>query len=111
MDLWLRYKSIVAKGNYSHIVQVKTSRPAVRLSLYLLGAFENQLSSVNLIFIIVGVIGFFFDNSGKVIVIKDVGNGDKGTRVHKVGDKAKGSVPERVDGNVLKGAKVFRKGG
>ena len=57
------------------------------------------------------VIGFSFDNSGKVIVIKDVGNGDKGTRVHKVGDKAKGSVLERVDRTALEGAKVFRKGG
>jgi hypothetical protein len=56
MGLWLRCKSIVAEGNHGHIVQVKTSRPAMRLSLHLLGAFENQLSSVNLIFIVVGVI-------------------------------------------------------
>jgi hypothetical protein len=43
------------------IVQIKILRPTTRLPLHLLGAFENQLSSVNCVFVVIGVIGFFFN--------------------------------------------------
>jgi hypothetical protein len=87
-------------GRCIRVVQVEISRPAARLSLHLLGSFENRLSSVDLVFVVVGVIGFFFDDSGEVIAIEDAGDGDKGTRACEVWDEAKGSVPKLRDGSV-----------